>query len=291
MPVVRIDSLEDPRVAAFRDVKKLPRSTETGFFIAEGPTVAERVLRSGVQVHSALISDRKFASFADRLPETMTTYRLRHDLAQQLVGFSFHCGVLIRAQRPSPPQLTTLLPETGPTLLVIGERIADPENVGALIRIAAAFGADAVVLGPGSADPYSRRVIRVSMGNVLLLPVLESENLTSLMSTLGDRHSIELCGTVLDDRAEDLHRVSFPHRCGLVFGNEFDGISDDLQSQLHRRVCIPMWNATDSLNVAVAAGIFAYQYRCQHGTSRAGESAANNDVLSLPSAIEANSNE
>lgn len=77
------------------------------------------------------------------------------------------------AVRPAVPDLDTWIPASGPSLIMAADRVVDPENVGALIRIASAFGANGVIFGKGSADPFSRRVLRVSMGNVLLPPSLK----------------------------------------------------------------------------------------------------------------------
>lgn len=260
----RIENLEDPRLDIYRNLKSTNATRDARIFIAEGPTVVERVLRSGFTVRSLVISDRKFAGFQDRLPTEIPVFRLRQDLAEELVGFAFHCGVMASAiRRPSSPP-AEWLPPSGPALVVAGDRITDPENVGALIRIAAAFGAAGVVFGPGSADPFSRRVLRVSMGNGLFLPILETNCLASTLQELTSQHQLTVSGTLLHPTASTLAKHTFKPRTVLVFGNEYDGISEPVQQQLAARLTIPMLNGTDSLNVAVSAGIFLHQYRSQH---------------------------
>ncbi|MEY3458082.1 MAG: hypothetical protein RL215_1239 [Planctomycetota bacterium] len=260
----QIDNLDDPRLDIYRNLKATNATRDARMFIAEGPTVVERVLRSGFTVRSIVISDRKLAGFRDRLPTNIPVFRLRQDLAEELVGFAFHCGVMASAIRhpPSPP--SQWLPPTGPALVVAGDRITDPENVGALIRIAAAFGAAGVIFGPGSADPFSRRVLRVSMGNGLFLPILETNNLQATLQELTSLHQLTICGTLLQPTASNLAQHRFNPRTVLVFGNEYDGISTPIQQQVQTQLTIPMLNGTDSLNVAVSAGIFLHQYRSQH---------------------------
>lgn len=264
MPHERIESLEDPRLDIYRSLKTQNLQRDNGLFIAEGPTVVERVLRSHFQVRSVLISDSKFASFEDRLPSDIPVYRLKSELADSLVGFNFHCGVMASVVRRQAQPLEALLPPTGPSLILAGDRIVDPENVGALVRIAAAFGAAAVIFGRGSADAFSRRVLRVSMGNVLFLPVLEQVDLPMRLNELRERHGFQICSTVLDSQAQPLASYEFPERTVLIMGNEYDGISSEIQLGTSAKLTIPMLNGTDSLNVAVSSAIFLHHYRSQH---------------------------
>lgn len=264
MPYERIDSLNDPRLDVFRSLKTQNFHRDKGLFIAEGPTVVERVLRSDFHVQSVLISDSKFASFESRLPEGTPVYRLKSELADQLVGFHFHCGVMACVSRRVCPPLETWLPDRGEAIILAGDRIVDPENVGALVRIAAAFGALAVMFGKGSADAFSRRVLRVSMGNVLFLPVIEQADLQTTLSELRKRHQFQICSTVLDPVAQPLANHRFTERTVIVMGNEYDGVSPEVQSVSSERLTIPMLNGTDSLNVAVSSGIFLHQYRNQY---------------------------
>lgn len=277
-----IHLLDNPLLDVFRSLKTTNFARDAGLFVAEGPTVVERVLRSGFSIHSLLVSDRKWQWFHDETEKgllsaakgirTFPVFRMQHQLAEQLAGFAFHSGVLVAAyRRPALSVDALLTKETSavfndaPTLLLAGDRIVDPENVGALIRIAAAFGAAGVIFGPGSADPFSRRVLRVSMGNVLFLPVLDSSDLTSTLTVLKTKHDFRICATSLNLAARTLSTYHFHPRTVLVFGNEYDGISAETSAISDVSLTIPMLNGTDSLNVSVSAGICAYQYRIQHG--------------------------
>jgi tRNA G18 (ribose-2'-O)-methylase SpoU len=157
-----------------------------------------------------------------------------------------------------------VVPADGPSLIIAADRIIDAENVGSLIRIAAAFGADGVILGAGTTDPFARRVLRVSMGNVLFLPVAEVDCLASTLTDLSQNHGYQTIATVLDATAEDLTQSVMSERVVLVFGNESHGLDPQVAACCNQRMTIPMWNGTDSLNIAIAAGIFAHCYRTAH---------------------------
>ncbi|MCA9071936.1 MAG: RNA methyltransferase, partial [Planctomycetaceae bacterium] len=92
------------------------------------------------------------------------------------------------------------------------------------------------------------------------LPVLESSNLRQELTHLRSTHGFSLAATVLSDHAEPLDQVQPPPRNIILFGNEGEGLSTDWIDLCDRHITIPMRSGTDSLNVAVAAGIFLYHF-------------------------------
>ncbi len=101
------------------------------------------------------------------------------------------------------------------------------------------------------------------MGTVFHLPIVRSLDLVGDVALLKQRCGVELIATVLSDQAEALSGAKRTRRVGLCFGGEAHGLSGPLIDQCDRRVTIPMQNGTDSLNVAVAAGIVMYHF-CQN---------------------------
>lgn len=262
MPTIRITDIDDPRLDVYRSLRITNQNRWSDVFIAEGTTLVERLFESDFEVQSVLASDQKLRNFESRIPDSATVFQLDRSLAAKLVGYSFHTGVLASASRKPVSSFRDAIPANGPSLILLADHITDQENLGLIIRIAAAFGATAVIVGPGSADPFSRRVLRVSMGNGLFLPILEVTSVVDAISML--RASAHTCyATVLDKDAEGLSGVEFADRSVLVVGNETHGISDDVLSTCDRKITIAMLNGTDSLNVAIATGIFAHSYRNQ----------------------------
>ena len=263
MGAIRIESLDDPRLDVFRNLKQTNRTRYDSLFVVEGATVAERLFRSDYVVHSVLLTESRLAEFHESVPSSTPIYVVEKALASQLVGFKFHLGLLASAERKTPRPLADVLPPVGPSLVLVGDQIIDQQNVGMLIRIGSAFGAGAVVFGAGSADPFSRRVMRVSMGNGLFMPVLRSVDTCTLLAELESSGYVSHA-TVLDVDATELNEYEFPERSALVFGNESHGLSEDVISRCGQRLTISMLNGTDSVNIAIAAGIFSHAYRSQH---------------------------
>jgi tRNA G18 (ribose-2'-O)-methylase SpoU len=146
------------------------------------------------------------------------------------------------------------------TTLLICPEIEKTDNLGALIRIAAAFGVHAMILGERCCDPFFRQSVRVSMGAAFVLPIVRTDDLARDLQRLRADYNVELLATVLDTGAEELQHVIPPRKMGLLLGNEAQGIGPEYLKLCDRRVTIPMKLGTDSLNVAVAAGVFLYHF-------------------------------
>ncbi len=258
-----IESLDDPRVAAYRDLPERTRRGES-VFVTEGRLVTRRLLRSGYETESVFVAERFAEEFEREVGRDAPLYVARESLLRQVVGFDFHLGVLGAGRRRPTLTLEELMSPKGveePLSLVICPEVAKPENLGLIFRSAAGFGMDGIVLGRGCCDPFSRRMLRVSMGAVLQMPFAGSEDFPADLNRLKGRWQVELLAAVLDDRAERLADVRWPRRAGILFGSEFDGLRTEWLSLCDRMVTIPMAPNVDSLNLGVAAGIFMYEMK------------------------------
>jgi tRNA G18 (ribose-2'-O)-methylase SpoU len=178
------------------------------------------------------------------------------DWVEQIVGFNFHRGMLACARRKPNADLGALCASSvqSPTLVVCPD-VQNPENLGSFMRIASAFGVAAVVLGPDCADPLSRRVLRVSMGAALSVPIAVIDDLTPKLTALRHDQGFELWATVTARSADPFDQPLRPDRLAVLFGSEGHGLSAQYLDLCDRRITVPMQSGVDSLNVAVAAGI------------------------------------
>jgi tRNA G18 (ribose-2'-O)-methylase SpoU len=259
--LIPLHTLDDPRLADYRSLKTTNLTRWSGRLIAEGRVVVDRLLESGLKVHSLLVMESLVSALEMPLAEDLPVLVLPDDLAKDLVGFDFHQGVLASADRPKAPSLESLFAKAPPRFTMAAcSRVTDPVNLATIIRLSTAFGASALLLETGCADPFSRRTVRVSMGNVFRLPIVEQPDLKSELLRMQKTYEYSLFATVLDENAEPLGEVQPPPRSLVVFGNEHDGLSEDWIEVCDRKITIPMRGGTDSLNVAVAAGIFLYHF-------------------------------
>src|SRR5690606_5269339 len=136
-------------------------------------------------------------------------------------------GVMAIGRRPTPPALLDCLGDgSQPSTMLICPEVINHDNLGALIRIAAGFGASAMLVGPNSCDPYWRRSVSVSMGTVFSLPVVRSADVGRDLRLLRQQAGMALVATVLDDEAVPLsegRRADLPReggRGGVLVGSE-----------------------------------------------------------------------
>ena len=182
----------------------------------------------------------------------------------ELAGFPFHRGVLAAARRRGMPGLRDLASAAlgAASRLVVLPATIDPENMGSIMRSAAALGWDGILLGPGCCDHLSRRSLRVSMGAAFSLPTLRVQGPADLAALAASGWS--LAAAVLDLGATPLRGWRAPARLALLIGNEFEGLGPEWLSFPERggeatRLTIPMDPGSDSLNAAAAAAVFLYE--------------------------------
>jgi len=266
---LHLDNLDDPRLAPYRNLRDRDLAAEGDCFIAEGKFITERLLTSDFPIESVLLAQRRVASFASLVPSDVPVFIVPDPLVHEIVGYKFHAGILaIGRRKPSPSidqvmQTITAAKPQGPVTLIILPATRNAENLGALFRIAAAFGVDAVILGPESTDPWWRRVIRVSMGTVFKLPIIHSADLAQDMARLHHHWQVHHHATVIDDHAQPLAQTArppAPDRMSLLFGPEDHGLAPQWRDACPHQITIPMHLGTDSLNVAVAAAVFLYHF-------------------------------
>ncbi len=256
-----ITSLDDSRLAPYRHLKSTNLTRWSGQFVAEGDKLTRRLLASNYEVASVLVSESYVADFSTLVPADTPLLVIPDDWVETLVGFNFHRGILACGRRRANPAFGEVLPDrSSRATVVVCPDVQDPENLGAILRIASAFGVDLMLLGPRAADPLSRRVLRVSMGAALSLPISRSEDMAADLDRLRREFDVQLAATVLDEDAEPLDQAVRRQRFALLFGSEGHGLERSLVELCDRRITIPMRRGTDSLNVAVAAGIFLYHF-------------------------------
>ncbi len=220
--------------------------------------------RSDYPVESVLLATRRVEEMAPLVPEGVRVYVAEAAVVNAIVGYRFHAGVMAVGKRRPALRLEEAAPAWGSRVtLVIAPDISNSENMGAIIRVSAAFGASGLILGPQSCDPFYRQSIRVSMGTIFHLPIIQSADLARDLYELRHVWGVELAATVLGEGAEELASAKRGERLGLLFGNEAQGLGSDLVGLCNRRVTIPMQLGTDSLNVAVSAGIILYHFTQQ----------------------------
>lgn len=292
----------DPRLDGYRDLindghgSRADRNPET--FVVEGVTAIGAVLAGGWAVRSVLLSEGR----ARRRPDLVEAaeaagadvYVAAEDLLYGVAGYRVHRGALALAVRPPPRRLADVLgavtagavtagagigPGAAPVVLVT-ERVNDLENLGALFRNGAAFGAAAVLMDPETADPLYRRSVRVSAGHVIRVPFARVEpwpgaleevkgaGLAVVALTPGGDETLDEMAAVAAGGASIRAGTATPAGSAgwaVMVGAEGPGLSPAALAAADHRVRIPMAPGVDSLNVATAAAVALHRLAARPG--------------------------
>jgi tRNA G18 (ribose-2'-O)-methylase SpoU len=191
-------------------------------------------------------------------------YVVDQTLLHDIVGFDLHRGAIAAADRLPHPSLDELAGRS--RRLALLEGLNDPENLGAIARSARALDIDGLVLDPTCIDPYTRRTVRVSMGEILHLPscrVGPAEWPHTALDTLHE-HGYETWAMTPAEEAADIWEIPVPARLAIVLGAEGPGLDRRTMAATTRRVRLPIRHDVDSLNVGAAAAVaFAVAARRQ----------------------------
>lgn len=250
---IDISDADDPAIAAYRDVRERDLVRRDKLFIAEGKSVlAVLAAQSRFMLHSVLVLENRLNSIKtiiDSLPEDVPVYVVRRTVMDEIAGFPMHRGILALAHTIDQAE-----PDEAQRWrhVVALSAIANHDNMGAIFRNAAAFGADAVLLDAQCCDPLYRKSIRVSVGGVLTVPFKRYANTDDMLDWL-DANGFETAG-LSPTGTTRLQQWQPRGKTALLMGAEGPGL-DAQTMQRVRTVSIPMAPGFDSLNVATATGI------------------------------------
>jgi len=226
-------------------------------FVVEGPRAINTFLacRNAARVEAIFVDD------VERLDDSF-------DIG---VGVRVHVvdrGLLDRIGNAETPQGMVAVAEMtnlglvaleGTKLGVIVDGVQDPGNVGAIVRVAAAMGAECVICVSGCADPFSPKAVRASAGTIGAVAIVSDVEDSAVIEAAAE-HGFTLIGATMSGGV-GLDAINVDGPVGLVLGSEGAGLSQTLVAALGQRVTIDMASPVESLNVAVTAGILLHGLR------------------------------
>ncbi|MBM4762505.1 RNA methyltransferase [Bacillus sp. B15-48] len=242
-----IHSTINPQVKQWKKLLTRKERDKTKTFLIEGFHLVEEALKNNADIETIIISEKVElpSSFNyGSTPVVMVTEEIARSLADTETTQGIYA---VCAQQPIPSS-------NGKTFLLI-DSVQDPGNIGTMIRTADAAGIDAVIVGKGSVDIYNPKVLRAAQGSHFHLPVI-SADLHNWLDSLLDR-GISVYGTALEN-AISYHEVEQEESFALIVGNEGSGVNPELLDKTKKNLYIPIYGKSESLNVAVAAGILLY---------------------------------
>ncbi|MGB9377926.1 MAG: RNA methyltransferase [Mycobacteriales bacterium] len=259
--IIEISDPDDPRIADYRCLTDVDLRTKfeppNGLFIAEGELVIRRAVQAGCRLRSILVSPRWLDTLRGLPSSGAPIYLASPEVLKAVIGFQFHRGGLASVHRPALPDVRSVL--DGARRVVVLEDVNTHTNVGAIFRCAAGLGMDAVLLTAACSDPLYRRAVRVSMGEVFVVPYARMPSWPEGSQALREA-GFRILALTPDPSATALDKltVTAAERVALVLGAEGPGLTAAALGAIDERVRIPMSRGVDSLNVAAAAAVAFY---------------------------------
>ncbi|MGL6131043.1 MAG: TrmH family RNA methyltransferase [Fusobacteriaceae bacterium] len=249
----KIMSSENNSYKKFKKLKQKKYRDELGLFLAEG----HKFLDFKEIPEAIIIRDNYYEEISERVQErfqySVKTFILDSKLFKELSTQENSQGIIF--VYPIKHGSTENLQDN----IVILDRVADPGNLGTIIRLCDAAGFNDILLTKGSVDCYNDKVVRSSMGSIFSMNLIYMEE-SDILSLLEEREYKSFV-TALAKDSIDYNMVKLVNRNAIVFGNEGQGVSDNFLKIADNKVIIPIYGTAESLNVAVASGIMLYKVR------------------------------
>ncbi|WP_338470456.1 RNA methyltransferase [Niallia sp. XMNu-256] len=243
-----ITSVKNGQVKEWKKLYTKKERDKSGLFLIEGFHLVEEALKANLIQHLILHENTDIPhtwNYGD-IPVVVVT----NEVMIALSDTETPQGIMAVCQKPK----VDLSSMEGKKFLLI-DSVQDPGNIGTMIRTADAAGIDAVILGEGCADPYNPKVIRSTQGSLFHLPIVKAR-----LEDFIDEINIPIYGTALDGGLP-YNEVEPADEFGLLVGNEGQGVSKALLEKTTKNLYIPIYGKSESLNVAIAAGILMYYLR------------------------------
>jgi len=256
--------LTKAQLKQLRALKQKKGRVSQGKFIIEGARICQEALQADATLELVLYTQDGFRTSEIKQVVTeiqrrgIPNLRVTSAVLKSLSDTITPQGLLAVVQQ----WLSSISLDRAKVLLLL-DRVRDPGNVGSIIRTADAVGADGAILTRETADPFSPKVLRSTMGSIFHLPIQADAEPRGVVSDLKKRgfHIF-----IAEPRAKRSHtQIRYPQRFLLVVGNEARGVGANLRPLADELIRVPILGRAESLNVSMAAGIILYEALRQRG--------------------------
>ena len=260
--LTHITTLERPELDPYKTLRRPVEHLVQGIFVAEGEKVIVRLLESSLVIRSILLSQDWFDihhGLIERNPNPIEVFIGAKKLLETIVGHELHQSIMGMASVPEQRHSDELLHKKSEhSLSVVVDGLTNAENMGVIVRNCVCFGVDSLLVLPSSCDPYLRRSVRNSMGNIFQLPVIYIQDTVQELNRLKE-NGYRIIGAHPHSKSIDIRDGNFTGKKIIVLGAEGHGISKEVLDLCDAYVTIPMKEGVDSLNVASASAVMLWE--------------------------------
>ncbi len=233
--------------------KSSKRRREEGIFVLEGLRLCLDAIENGFVPQKAFCSTtalNKYPDIADKLKNAAELFEVSDNIFTKISDTVNPQGILCTFKLPESDK--HILSKQGKYIAL--ENIQDPSNLGAISRSAEAFGINGLILEK-CCDPFSSKSVRASMGALLRIPVIETDDMFELFK----KYNLDIYASVVNNNAKKINEIPFREGSVVIIGNEANGVSQSSINKSRDAFTIPMNGKAESLNAAVAASIIIWE--------------------------------
>ncbi|MBM7544228.1 TrmH family RNA methyltransferase [Weissella beninensis] len=227
-----------------------------GTYLLDGWHLVQEAINNKAKMHAIMVTEDQLKMHELEFPEGVPVYLITAEVAKYIGGTVSPQGIFAEITLPTK-SLKPSYVHKGAWLLLDG--IQDPGNIGTMVRTADAAGFKGVVLGDGSADLYSPKVVRAMQGSQFHIEVLKGNLLEWTQELVSN--DLPVYGSQLNPQAKNYQEVNASLDFALIMGNEGQGMAEELAKATTANLYVPINGEAESLNVAVAAGILMFNLK------------------------------
>ncbi len=229
---------------------------EKNEFFLEGLRLCFDAFESGIEINQFFFTENARQKYPEKLEAIISkvenSYLISREIADKLAETQSSQGVFAVCNMREQGESSVV--SEGKYIAL--ENIQDPANLGAVIRTAEALGINGAILA-GCCDCYNPKALRASMGSLLRLPLIFTDELEQILIDCKEQGMLILA-TTPDDKAEKITGLDLSGGVVSVIGNEGNGVTSGILSLCHN-VTIPMLGRAESLNASMAAAIVMWE--------------------------------
>ena len=266
--MLKITSRDNQRLKFARKVSV--GSVEDKIFI-EGARLAEELLRVKLEIFDILFTEnfrktergQKFLQNVESKSNDIA--EVSENIFNSLSDTKHSQGIIIIAEKPLTGKKTieahlSKKADQLPILILI-HQINNPSNLGAILRTAEAVNVSGIILTENSANVFSPKALRGSMGAALRLPIWTNADFFEVVHWAKEQNFTSVCADVNAEKSYLEIDWKKPHL--LIFGSEAHGLKSSERAEIEESLLIPMDNAVESLNLAVSCGVILFEAKRQ----------------------------
>lgn len=265
-----LDNPRAPRVKAVAQLSQRKARSETGLFLLEGPQAVAEALAYRpeliVELYATPTTLEKYQDVAATAVDAGVDVEFATEEVIEAMADTVTPQGFIAVAHQFPTALKNIFTQSM-RLVVILEEVRDPGNLGAIIRVADAAGADAVILTGRSVDLYNPKVVRSTTGSLFHLPIAVDVELEAVVPLVREA-GLQLLAA--DIKGEDLVLARaqgvLDAPTAWLFGNEARGLSDEQRVWAEKSIAVPIYGDAESMNLATAAAVCVYESAFAHHT-------------------------